>query len=748
MTRGTGDSPISEAIEDDWGSKQRGGHLNLAQPLRAPTRLLYRIGTRSRRFLPKQRCQTFGPSIANGLPRIERIYVINLDRQVERWLEMERELSRVSDATGGELGNLVERYPAFDAWTFTQQPPANNDVSPFYTLGDQLFVEPQPRALPDRLELDRPIRMSRPEIAVALSHIGVWRRIATGEQSYALVLEDDIYFQHGFGRFLDQAWIEIFADDEGTTPFDILYLSYKEVKHGAQKHLLSYHVFRPVRGLWYLSGYVLSREGAEKLLRLLPCRGPIDLWINHQFGVLDVTATRSSIIAQRWDGGSNNSYSVLPALMKIGVIDSESTALFQIRPSEKPVFAFGPEGSGLSSLAMALSMLGYRCCSDLRELPESENDLLLAGNTHRVFDAYVNIGSLIGRIGELREHYPRAKFIFTSGELGTARITSLDSVGAIDGPEVAVLRSGEVNKWKVVCEHLRCAPPACSYPSIADLGQRQVLTKSLGAKLVPGGRILKRDRSPWVIETRHKWQGIHSVPVGQVLPPSGTRVELDDSLAAIDASRWLLRDDTFAGNLALFRPANVEFRAGVGAALFVRREPLGVRSYSAASMSSRDQYLFGRFEAVIQASNVSGVVTGFFLHRDSPRQEIDIEIVGNRPDRLLVNVFYNPGGEGDKYDYGYRGAPSHVALGFDASKSVHRFAIEWNPNEIIWLVDDQPVHRRINWDPTPIPHLPMTLHINTWPSRSKELAGRLNNRLLPATTVVRSIFVDATLAVS
>ena len=147
----------------------------------------------------------------------------------------------------------------------------------------------------------------------------------------------------------------------------------------------------------------------------------------------------------------------------------------------------------------------------------------------------------------------------------------------------------------------------------------------------------------------------------------------------------------------------------------------------------------------MQASNVPGVITGFFLHRDSPRQEIDIEIAGNRADRLLVNVFYNPGGEGAKFDYGYRGAPSHIELGFDASESAHRFAIEWDPCEIRWLVDNQIVHSRANWDPTPIPHLPMTLHVNTWPSRSKELAGRLTSRRLPAITVVRAIALEATL---
>jgi beta-glucanase (GH16 family) len=158
--------------------------------------------------------------------------------------------------------------------------------------------------------------------------------------------------------------------------------------------------------------------------------------------------------------------------------------------------------------------------------------------------------------------------------------------------------------------------------------------------------------------------------------------------------------------------------------------------------------LFGKFEAIIQASNVPGVIAGFFLHRNSPRQEIDIEIAGNRPDLLLVNVFYNPGGEGANFDYGYRGAPSYIQLGFDASKASHRFAIEWSPCEIRWLVDNHLVHRRAIWDPTPIPHLPMTLHVNSWLSRSTKLAGRINNRRLPATTIVESISLEANSVIS
>jgi beta-glucanase (GH16 family) len=180
--------------------------------------------------------------------------------------------------------------------------------------------------------------------------------------------------------------------------------------------------------------------------------------------------------------------------------------------------------------------------------------------------------------------------------------------------------------------------------------------------------------------------------------------------------------------------------------LSVRRESLGVRDYSAASISSRDRFLFGRFETTLQASKVPGVVTGFFLHRDSPRQEIDVEIVGNRSDRLLVNVFYNPGPEGARFDYGYRGAPTIIELGFDASELPHRFTIEWGPSELRWLVEDRLIHERVNWDPTPIPRLPMALHVNIWPSRSRQLAGRLTRRRLPATAVVSSIAVEANLA--
>ena len=722
--------------------------MNLLRPQIAVISYLFRFWLSLRRLRPSRKCQTFSVQGEEKYARIEKVYVINLDREPGRWSRMKQELRHILDSSGAELLNLTERHVAVDANEFSQEPPKDAEIDPFYTLEDQLYVEPQPLVLPTRLELNTPIRMSRAECAVARSHINVWRKIAASNLKYVLLLEDDVWFHSNFARFLDKVWNEVVLENDRKVKFDVLYLSYLEVKHGAPKTIMSRNVFRPVRGLWYLSGYVLSCEGAKKLLRLLPCRGPIDLWINHQFEVLDVLAAKQPLISQRRDISSSNSYSILPTLTSIGAITSEGASLFNIRPTQQPVFVFGSEGSGHSSLAMALSMLGYRCCSDFKDLPVPEMERLLEGRGDRVFNAYVNIGSLNAKVKELRITYPKAKFILTTVKEITSDVNFLSMKDNLKGADLTILHSEELNKWKVVCEHLRCAPPTCSYPFLKDLGQKPILDEIIKSNQATKFKNPKRDNSPWVVESHKWWQGISPVATDGLQTDTGKFVRFTDNLECLDTSRWLLRRDTFTDNLALFRTSNVEFCSGIGAVLSVKRESLGVREYTAASLCSQDQYLFGKFKATIQASNVPGVVTGLFLHRNLPRQEIDIEIAGNRPDRLIINVFYNPGGEGANFDYGYRGAPSYIDLGFDASKTSHCFAIKWSPYEIRWLVDDNLVHKRVIWDPTPIPHLSMTLHVNSWVSRSTQFAGRINKRRIPTATIVGEIAIEANAVIS
>lgn len=710
--------------------------MNLSKPLSTAARLLHSLSAQYRMLLPRQRCLSFVRPSETSKSGVGPIFVINLDRQPKRMAGIIRELSSILDSASRPLSERVVRYSAFDAKTEPRQSLGGGEVEPFYTLRDQLFVEPQPLAAPDAFDLTRPIRMSEAEVAVARSHIGVWRMVARSSAPYSLVLEDDVYFERSFARIFDEAWREMSASDQTEPAFDLLYVSYKEARYGAPKELLSANVFCPERGLWYLSGYVLSRQGAQKLLRLLPCRGPIDLWINYKFFEMNVRALRRPVVNQRLDTASTNSYSVLPMLSRIGVLEDNGNALFHQRPVHVPVFAFGTPGTGLSSLASALSMLGYRCCSDLDDIPKCESETLMAGLNNRVFNAYVNIGSLRPRAGALASRYPHAKFIVI-GDSDTGAL-----LAALKGADVVHLRGQQCQSWLTLCEHVRLPPPVTPFPSIQDVGQRKYRRVAVDMLTIRPARRLRFDRSPWIAEPRAGWTGIVA-SVSERPNSLRPRVTFEDDLAGGESARWLSRNDTFPGNLGLFRPANIIAGSADGLSLTVIQESLGVRNFSAASISSRGAFLYGRFEATLQATRVSGLVTGFFLHRDSPRQEIDVEITGNRPDRLLVNVFYNPGPEGAKFDYGYRGTPVAIPLRFDASTAPHRFAIEWDPCEIRWFVDGELVHCRAEWNPTPIPDLPMTLHVNTWPARSRELAGRLAVRSLPASALVRKIAVDA-----
>jgi beta-glucanase (GH16 family) len=138
---------------------------------------------------------------------------------------------------------------------------------------------------------------------------------------------------------------------------------------------------------------------------------------------------------------------------------------------------------------------------------------------------------------------------------------------------------------------------------------------------------------------------------------------------------------------------------------------------------------------------VSGLVTGLFLHRNGPRQEIDIEFLGRDTTKMLVNVFYNPGPNGTRLEYGYRGTPTEIDLGFDAAADFHFYEIDWQPAIIAWKVDGVVVYERELWGPTPIPNRALEFNVNLWHSRSIEFAGRLDTYRLPTHAEVRSITV-------
>ena len=158
--------------------------MNLSKPPRAVSRLLHLLFLQCRTYLPRQQCRSFVPLSDAQQSGIGPIFIINLDRQPDRWTNVLHELARILDAAGEPLSERVVRYSACDAQTDADRLLDGGDVQPIYTLSDQLFVEPQPSALPDSFDLTRPIRMSPAEVAVARSHIGVWKAIAQSTAAF------------------------------------------------------------------------------------------------------------------------------------------------------------------------------------------------------------------------------------------------------------------------------------------------------------------------------------------------------------------------------------------------------------------------------------------------------------------------------------------------------------------------------------------------------------------------------------
>ncbi len=151
------------------------------------------------------------------------VYVINLKRSVERRAWMQGELERA--------GVTAEFVAAVDGRRFGAR--CGSDSS-----------------------------LSKAEAALALSHRKVWRRLLSSAAAYAAVLEDDVHLGEGFCEVLQIDWSRPAFD---LVKLETLYHRAWLTRAGAPLGLRALHRL----GAEHLgaAGYVVSREGAKKLLR-------------------------------------------------------------------------------------------------------------------------------------------------------------------------------------------------------------------------------------------------------------------------------------------------------------------------------------------------------------------------------------------------------------------------------------------------------------------------------------------------
>jgi len=659
--------------------------------------------------------RVFGSAQQNGDDRIEAVYVINLDRQSTRWKTFTKEASRQRVEGRQCLLNFCHRVSAIDG-KLLRPGDAASRVAAIYPLDAQYYVDPDPRLLSIIREKNVNVTMTREEVAVALSHIKAWQQIVADKAAYAFVLEDDVFFERRFAAQLNQSWQELPERRNDGFRFDLLYVSFREVERRAQKVCLSSNLTRPIRGYWWLSGYILSYSGAKKILQSLPVIGPVDLWMNHLFSKLDVYSTPSSVISQRTDIQSDNRYSILPLLSQLGVQSDKTHMDLEQSKGQRPVFCIGFDRRGADLLESALCLLGYRCYNDKWGDLSDNISKLIDNNLPLLFDAYTGTRGITIAFRKLDKQYPDAVFIlpFTSlegSELSPQQHEEITAHFASRNNKFLMINILDEDNWHAICKFLCCDTPIYPFPRNAVLRVIPSLMSKSSERIPLRDRtfdVLEHDVHPWIVPyERLSAYGILSEKRTDANRVGTFKTIIADDFALFDDSRWTALEDSFPSNLAMFRRENISILQGHGCRMALMKQRSGNREYSSASLASNNLYHFGRFEVAMKPAKADGVITAFFLHRNNPWQEIDVELLGHDTTKVLANVYFNPGDAGTNCNYGNRGTPVMIDLTFDAAEDYHRYAIEWEPHELRWYVDDDLIHLRSTWEPTPVPNLPM-----------------------------------------
>jgi len=227
---------------------------------------------------------------------IDKTYILHLEDRLDRKGLLSKQLKTVKTYTGNLLDHVIW-WPAVKnliSW------PRQWHIDK-YSFEFHWVIDPDPYFKPNDKFM---IQCSNAETAIAIGHIQMWKDFLASDAETALFLEDDVYFAYDFEKKVTSIF-----ENELPGNWDILYLSALPNYHGFIWDPYSENVIKLYSGVWWMSGYCLTRKAAQYLLDNLPIVGPIDVWINYQFEELETFMSKENLIVQGDTTPSDNTYS-------------------------------------------------------------------------------------------------------------------------------------------------------------------------------------------------------------------------------------------------------------------------------------------------------------------------------------------------------------------------------------------------------------------------------------------------------
>ncbi|TSE06004.1 family 16 glycosylhydrolase [Aquimarina algiphila] len=139
-----------------------------------------------------------------------------------------------------------------------------------------------------------------------------------------------------------------------------------------------------------------------------------------------------------------------------------------------------------------------------------------------------------------------------------------------------------------------------------------------------------------------------------------------------------------------YRPENTTVQNG-NLVITTKNEAFGGKQYTSSKLITSGKFnsKYGRYEASIKLPSAGGIWPAFWMLPEQSNWpftgEIDImEAEHKNPTTIGGTVHYSNG------EWQYNGREYNAGL--DLSAGFHEYAVEWEPNEIRWYVDDQLYH--------------------------------------------------------